>query len=462
MRVQRIIPNNSNSAYNNQILSDLKNVVSARLPVLEGEFKIHLFKDDDDEGHVALVMGNVKDKENVLVRVHSECLTGDVFGSIRCDCGEQLRQSIQIIIEEGLGILLYLRQEGRGIGLHSKLRAYNLQDEGYDTVDANIALGHDPDERDYNIAALILKELNISSIRLLSNNPLKFEPLIDSGIKISERIPLKPRITSENVSYLKTKISRMNHILDIDALSPTTPERESIIRDISRRIKNSQNKNRPFITISYAQSLNGFIAKTKKEPIKLSGKESLILTHQIRSIHDAILVGIGTILADDPQLNTRLVKGRNPRPIILDTHLKFPVKSKLFKNSSSLPWIVIGEKVDKAKFSTLEDRGAKILQISLKDDKIDLSVLLPYLARLGIRSIMVEGGADVISSFVKEKLVDLIISTLTPYFISNGLPILSQNLSNSKNKRMALKNFKYIQIGRDLIAYGTPFWNNPR
>jgi 3,4-dihydroxy 2-butanone 4-phosphate synthase/GTP cyclohydrolase II len=252
----------------------------------------------------------------------------------------------------------------------------------------------------------------------------------------------------------------MNHILDIDALSSTTPERESIIRDISRRIKNFQNINRPFITISYAQSLNGFIAKTKKKPIKLSGKESLILTHQIRGIHDSILIGIGTILADDPQLNIRLVKGRNPRPIILDTNLKFPLKSKLLKNSSLLPWIVTGENVDKAKISTLEDRGAKILQIRLKDGKIDLSALLPYLAKLSIGSIMIEGGAEVISSFVKEKLVDLIITTLTPHFISSGLPVLSQNIFNGK--KMSLKNFKYVQIGQDLIAYGMPSWKATR
>ena len=468
MRAQRIVSNNDDINSKYQTLPKLNRVVTSRLPVLEGEFKVHIFKDYNDETHLALVMGSIRGKKNILVRVHSECLTGDAFGSIRCDCGEQLRQSIQIMIEEGSGAILYLRQEGRGIGLISKLRAYNLQDNGYDTVDANIALGHEPDERDYEIAALILKDLGVDSIRLLSNNPSKLKPLIDLGIKIPRRIPLKPRVTSENASYLKTKISRMNHILDMDALSSTTPERESIIRDLSRKIKNFQNNNRPFVTISYAQSLDGFISTSRNRSMTLSGEESLILTHQIRAIHDVILVGISTIISDNPQLNVRLAKGKNPQPIILDTNLKFPLESKLLRNNSITPWIITGEQVDMKKQRILEDYGARVYRLPSSKDRIELSILLQFLVEQGIKSVMVEGGARVISSFIEGNAVDQIVATIVPLFIGDGLRALEQTVFNNakvlygKDELLSFECLRYIQLGRDLIIYGKPSWKNSK
>ena len=298
--------------------------LKARIPISGREFYVYLYQDFDNMEHLALVMGDVRGKQNVLVRIHSECLTGEAFNSQRCDCGEQLKQSIQMISDDSLGIIVYLRQEGRGIGLAKKLQAYNLQDNGYDTIDANIALGHKPDERDFTIAASILKDLGVKSIKLISNNPGKFKPLIDSGIVINSRIPILPRLTPENALYIKTKISRMNHKIDFDGLSSSSPEREMILRHIVRKIRNHRYRNRPFITLSYAQSLDGCISKDKNKSMVLSDKESMILTHQIRSIHDAILVGIGTVLSDDPQLTVRKVQGKNPQPIILDTNLKFP------------------------------------------------------------------------------------------------------------------------------------------
>jgi len=190
--------------------------VGAAIPTIFGNFDLLLYTNNqDDKQHLALVHGDIHNQERVLVRVHSECLTGDILGSLRCDCGEQLKSAIRLIAENGSGVIIYLRQEGRGIGLLDKLKAYNLQDIGYDTVDANLALGHHADERDYTPAALILKDLGITSVRLLTNNPAKMEHLGRLGIQLVERMPMEATITDANVHYLFTKIARMNHSFDL-------------------------------------------------------------------------------------------------------------------------------------------------------------------------------------------------------------------------------------------------------
>ena len=197
----------------------VKQLVSARIPTDYGEFHLKLYKNNkDDKEHLALVMGDVADQEDVLVRVHSECFTGDVLGSRRCDCGDQLHGAMHIIGEAGQGVIVYLRQEGRGIGLLDKLRAYNLQDQGYDTVEANIMLGHQADEREYDIAAAILEDLGIRSIRLLTNNPDKVESLKALGIVVTERVPIQAPVHPENAFYLSTKAHRMRHQLDLSGI----------------------------------------------------------------------------------------------------------------------------------------------------------------------------------------------------------------------------------------------------
>ncbi len=195
----------------------------ARIPTEYGEYRLCLYKNNQDEkDHLALVYGDVGGKHGVLVRVHSECFTGDVLGSRRCDCGEQLQQAMRLISEAGAGVIVYLRQEGRGIGLLDKLRAYNLQDIGYDTVEANLALGHGADERDYSIAALILKALGVRSVRLLTNNPEKIACLKASGFKVNERIALEGAVNDDNAYYLFTKAHRMNHLIDLVPLPVRT------------------------------------------------------------------------------------------------------------------------------------------------------------------------------------------------------------------------------------------------
>jgi len=203
-------------AYRHRHEKLVQKVTEAKLPTKYGEFVAVAYKSIVDPAeHMALVKGDVSGDEAVLVRVHSECLTGDVFGSLRCDCGEQIKLAMQRISEEGKGVFLYMRQEGRGIGFHNKLRAYALQDQGLDTVEANIALGFAPDLRDYGIGAQILADLGLHKIRLLTNNPKKVVGLESYGIKIVEIVSLVAPPNPNNVNYLKTKQEKLGHLLHI-------------------------------------------------------------------------------------------------------------------------------------------------------------------------------------------------------------------------------------------------------
>jgi 3,4-dihydroxy 2-butanone 4-phosphate synthase/GTP cyclohydrolase II len=205
--------------YRMQRESLVRVIAETRLPLRLGEFRTLVFQNEiNKDEHLALVKGTIRPEHPALVRVHSSCLTGDVFGSFRCDCGEQLKKALRLIAEEGAGILLYLNQEGRGIGLSNKIRAYALQDAGLDTVQANEQLGFQPDLRDYGIGAQILVRLGVRRLRLLTNNPRKLIGLEGYGLEIVERVPLHVRPGKYNVHYLRTKYEKLGHYLDVEDL----------------------------------------------------------------------------------------------------------------------------------------------------------------------------------------------------------------------------------------------------
>ena len=189
-----------------------KFAAKSKLPIEFGDFEICAFEEDSGKEHIALVLGKIENQENVFCRVHSECLTGDTFFSKKCDCGHQLRRSMELISEKGSGIILYLRQEGRGIGLVNKIKAYSLQDEGYDTVEANEMLGFNADERSYEIRSDMLSHFSIKSVNVLTNNPNKVKGLEESNISVSKRIPLHVGKNQVNSAYLKTKKDKLGHL----------------------------------------------------------------------------------------------------------------------------------------------------------------------------------------------------------------------------------------------------------
>ncbi len=202
-----------------EVSSTITRVSSAQLPTRFGKFKVTAYRDSQNREHLLLSMGEVSTGEPPLVRLHSECLTGDALGSLRCDCGEQLQNALHRIAQEGRGILLYLRQEGRGIGLANKIKAYALQDQGLDTVEANLCLGFSPDQRNYDVAAAILRDQGVTAVRLLTNNPQKVAGLKANQIQVVERVPHQVQAREENQFYLQTKAKKLNHQLVPEMLS---------------------------------------------------------------------------------------------------------------------------------------------------------------------------------------------------------------------------------------------------
>ena len=428
----------------------VEQVTCARIPTDSGDFQLCYYRSNiDDKEHLALVHGDITGREDVLVRIHSECFTGDVLGSLRCDCGEQLQRAMQLIAAEGAGIVLYLRQEGRGIGLLDKLRAYNLQDEGYDTVDANLMLGHQADSRDYTVAALILQDLGVDSIHLLTNNPDKIEKLQALDIDVIDRVALPAEVNAENVVYMRTKVERMRHLLDLKtSFSAQTVKLPDIFP--TNKVRNG----RSFVTLSFAQSLDGSITVKRGEFTEISGSESMRMTHRLRSVHQAILIGIGTALADDPQLSVRLVEGPQPQPVVVDSYLRLPLTAKLFEHSRP-PWIFTTLNASEEKQAALEGQGARVIRLpSVSEGKVSLTAVLDFLYQEGIESVMVEGGARIITSFLVAQLVDHMVVTIAPKILGGLNAIEYLNGSGLPH----LKNARYQVLGSDIVLSGEVGW----
>jgi len=428
---------------------------SARLPTAFGEFRISVYTDQEGKEHLAVVMGDIAGPP-VLLRIHSECLTGDVFGSVRCDCGEQLQVALQYIALEGRGVLLYLRQEGRGIGLNNKILAYALQDQGMDTVEANLHLGLPVDARNYLNAAEILKDLGIVSVRLATNNPAKVKALESYGIQVVERVPHEIPHRPENRGYLKTKASKLGHLFNSQVPSllemPTLPE-ASIVSQLRRRLQEAAG-GIPSVTLTYAQSIDGSIAARPGQRLHLSNAQTQTLTHRLRSMHDAVLVGINTVLSDDPRLTARIIGGANPKPVVLDGRLRLPLKSRLLHPPCVPPIIATTAQASASREKQLRAAGAKILRLpTQRNGLVDLRVLLRRLHDMGIRSLMVEGGSKVITEFLCRQLVDQMVVTIAPRVVG-GLNAVAPFVPTVRSPgRGRLINVQYQVFGGDLVVF---------
>ena len=364
-----------------------------------------------------------------MVRVHSECWTGDVLGSLRCDCGEQLGRALTAITADGAGVLLYLRQEGRGIGLANKLRAYALQDGGLDTVAANTALGLPVDAREYGGAAAMLAELGVKRVRLMTNNPTKAKALESHGIRVVERVPLPGVPNPVNLPYLETKAARLGHILRHDGA-------------------------RPSVTVHYGQTLDGRLATRTGDSQWISGQPSLVLAHTLRASHDAVLVGAGTVAADDPRLTPRLVEGPAPVRVILDSTLRLSPSAHAVTDGAAPTILATTERAPLARRQLFSQRVEVLVLPATEGGRVDLGALLDELGSRGMLSVLVEGGAGVITAMLRERRVRRLIVSIAPLVLGTGIEAIGDLDIMRLRDALAFRRAAFSQLGPDVIFDG--------
>jgi len=400
----------------------LREVAHVPLPTAYGLFDARAFEHPSGRVYVALVAGDIRDGRDVLARLHSECLTGDVLGSLRCDCGVQLREALRIITAEGRGVLVYVTgHEGRGIGLVNKLRAYVEQDNGADTVDANLRLGLAVDSRDYRPAASVLDGLGVRSVRLLTNNPLKVESLRAAGIRVSQVVNLATAPHARNTSYLQTKERRLGHTgargtrvaeTEVHAGAPAI-DAIALLGEIRPKAR------RPYVVLKYAQSLDGRIATSTGDSKWISGEDERRVSHALRAACDAVAVGVGTVLADDAQLTVRMVAGTSPMRVVLDASLRVPDTAQIL-GSEAATTIITTERSTPKRRAELRQRGVRVEVVPESADGVDVSAALAVLRESGTTSLLVEGGSRVITSMLAAGVVDRLVVGIAPVVIGDG------------------------------------------
>ena len=392
--------------------------------------------------HVAMTLGEPADSEAPLVRMHSECLTGDVLGSHRCDCGDQLTASLEAISSAGTGILLYLRgQEGRGIGLENKLRAYALQDtQGLDTVEANLALGLPEDARDYQAAAHMLTHLRCTRIRLLSSNPAKSDALNQLGIEVVGRLNLQLPDRPENSAYLQSKRSRMNH--DVPNGHPDVDHATGL--DVYRTIATNDE-----VLAQLAQSEDGFIATRSGDAMFVSGTLDRRHLHCIRAAVGAVMVGAGTVVADNPQLTVRAVEGENPVRVILDPRARIPRDSTVLQSGDAPTMWLIG--ADTQVEGPLAGHVQIVRLPSTSAQRVDPHQVVAVIREHVEGSILVEGGGQTVSEFLSAGALDRLFLTTAPVLIGDGVPGIRFAGSDKMSKALRYPFRRYV-FGQDVCT----------
>ena len=428
----------------------------APIPTAAGEFDVRAFQSSSGHVCLAMVRGQVGEGRSVLARLHSECLTGEVLGSRRCDCGVQLDHSLRVIAAEGRGVLVYATgHEGRGIGLIDKLRAYMLQDLGADTVSANTGLGLPVDGRDHSDAVSVLKELGVRSVRILTNNPSKVAALRAGGIQVEEIVPLPVAPHVRNVRYLHTKEDRMGH------LAPRGIEMGRAFAGPGGEVVDVTGllgtvrvpAERPYVVLKYAQTLDGRIATSSGDSRWISGDEERRLSHALRAACDAVLVGVGTVVSDDPLLTVRSVPGVSPARVVLDSTLRIPRAARVLNESA---WTVV---VTTARSSTagrleLERRGVAVPVVPGGAAGVDLGAALAVIRDMGLRSVLVEGGARVITSMLAGGVVDRVIVSVAPTFIGRGRDAVGDLGVGRISDGLRLEDTTVHRVGSDLLISG--------
>ena len=420
------MPTESKPATNGRV----RRLSNARLPTRIGTFDAVVFSDlRSGTEPIALVHGDVAGRDAPLVRVHSECWTGDVLGSLRCDCGEQLGRALTAIVAEGAGVLIYLRQEGRGIGLANKLRAYALQDGGLDTVAANAALGLPVDAREYGAAAAILAELGLERVRLMTNNPGKATALEAHGIGV-ERVPLPALPNPVNQSYLETKSARLGH---------AQPRKAA----------------RPSVTVHYAQTIDGRLATRTGDSQWISGQESLVLAHALRASHAAVLVGSGTVAADDPRLTARLVEGPSPVRVVVDSRLRLSTRASVVTDGAAPTILATTDLAPLDRRREFAQPAVEVLVLpSTPDGRVDLGSLLDELGARGMATLLVEGGAGVITAMIRERRVSRLVVSIAPLVLGAGIDAVGDLDILRLRDALSFRRASFSQLGPDVIFDG--------
>jgi GTP cyclohydrolase II len=428
-----------------------REIATLPLGTVFGEFELHGFEFASGAVYLALVRGEIGDGRWLLTRLHSECLTGDALGSLRCDCGMQLRQAAREIAAEGRGVLVYATDhEGRGIGLVNKLRSYMLQENGADTVDANCGLGFPPDARTYDAAARCLGLLGVRSVRLLTNNPSKVEALTRAGIDVEQTVPLQTSPHLRNIEYLHAKEARLGHVapagvpLDVDLIG----EAIDVAALLGRAAAPSW---RPYVVLKYAQTVDGRIATRRGEAKWISSEAERRISHGLRAACDAVLVGVGTAIIDDPQLTVRMVPGRSPLRVVLDSTLRLPSTARVLDDVAGTV-VITTESSSEDRRAALRARAVGVHVVDAGARGVDLASALQTLRGLGVGSLLVEGGARVITSFFAEKLVDRLVVGIAPTIMGTGIDAVGDLGVARVAESIRLTNRSVHQAGGDLLV----------
>ncbi|GMA32920.1 GTP cyclohydrolase II [Litorihabitans aurantiacus] len=432
----------------------VERVASTWLPTDHARFRMHGFRDSNGVEHVALVHGDVAGAPDpVLLRMHSECLTGDALGSRRCDCGEQLQASMARIAAAGVGVVIYVRgHEGRGIGLLEKLRAYALQDRGVDTVDANLALGHPADARTFDAAAAILRDLGVQRVDLLSSNPLKEHALTALNVEVSRRRGLDVLDRADNAAYLETKRRRMSHDAAGRTSSPPPPPSSkptshptsapTTTTATDAEVWRSLLAGRPaadpdhelvrrygplataprVVVAQLAQSADGFITSAAGTGDVVTGPEDHRHLHRLRALVDAVVVGVTTVVVDDPRLTVRETEGDDPVRVVLDPHGRAPRTAGVFTDGLAPTLWLTGRPDVRPPSDQVE-----VVHLAGPDGGPLAAARVPgavvaILRERGRGRVLVEGGGRTVSSFLAAGALDRLYLTTAPILMGGGVP----------------------------------------